>query len=440
MPDTENLDLETPDEMHGSTMDRLYASKAGRVRQRKMGGEHGAAADGAPTRLASAAAAAAFRARHGGTDLMAVAEQPGAYQELRGPITKRLHWFEFHDITGVPLFLRSHTTRVLLSTWTEDFSQLPVLAPLLRMVGCLMAAPATLATDIIADVLHATQRTTVLDLCSGSGGAMPFVAQALAARRWMRSPAAAPGVQVIMSDYWPRPLEWADVVRRTPLPAGYALGYLPERMDALAASGDAAGVGGTDALLAKAMGIPPETWARRDDEVGGVAPLRTLLLSFHHFRDNEAARILRAAVAEDSPIAIFEFGHPHPLHLLSTVVVLPLYTMLVMLRYWYAIARRAVAASGLVGGLLGTALTPAFWRDMILTFVVPLIPMMLVWDGVVSGLRFHAPQEVSTWLHAMPEARRYHWTVGTKWIIPHAIAMSYIVGMPVEPGDGAPER
>jgi hypothetical protein len=133
--------------------------------------------------------------------------------------------------------------------------------------------------------------------------------------------------------------------------------------------------------------------------------VRTLFNGLHHFRPEDAKAVLQDAVANGQPIAVFEVLQRNILTLFHAFV-LP------------------------ISVLLFTPLVrPLTWWRLLLTYVIPLAPVIVLWDGVVSVLRCYRPEE----LRAMADdcdGTPYHWEAGSYW---HRTApVTYMVGYPVE--------
>ncbi|MFI5315092.1 MAG: class I SAM-dependent methyltransferase [Myxococcota bacterium] len=101
-----------------------------------------------------------------------------------------------------------------------------------------------------------------------------------------------------------------------------------------------------------------------------LAGLRTIWNAFHHFRPAEARAILADAAGARRPIAVFELVSREPLQLL-----------------------------GLLAAPIVAALTVPFWRpfrvsSLFFSWLVPLIPFVILWDGVVSWLRVYSEPEL----------------------------------------------
>jgi hypothetical protein len=144
-----------------------------------------------------------------------------------------------------------------------------------------------------------------------------------------------------------------------------------------------------------ARAVPPE--------LGG---LRTLFAGFHHFRPADAQAILADAVARQRGIALFEGTQRSPIGLLA-VLISPLIVLLITPR-----------------------IRPFRWRRIIFTYLLPIVPLGVLFDGVVSCLRTYTPDE----LRAMTAAAgpHYRWSIGELRTPGNPLPITYALGLPPE--------
>jgi hypothetical protein len=138
---------------------------------------------------------------------------------------------------------------------------------------------------------------------------------------------------------------------------------------------------------------------------------RTLFTSFHHFHPTAARDILADAVKNHVGIGVFEFTGRGPLRF-AAVALTPFAVL-------YAVP----------------FLRPFRWRTFLLTYLVPVIPLGVFFDGVVSCLRTYSPAE----LHELVEPLRgngYTWDVGEARSGRSGIPITYLLGYPTSNGDG----
>ena len=98
--------------------------------------------------------------------------------------------------------------------------------------------------------------------------------------------------------------------------------------------------------------------------------IRTMFTAFHHFRPQEAQAILRDARDSGKSICIFEATRRAPLPL-----ILMLLTPLLAL-------------------LLTPRVRPMRWSQIVFTYLIPILPLLIAFDGIVSTLRTYTVQEL----------------------------------------------
>jgi hypothetical protein len=120
---------------------------------------------------------------------------------------------------------------------------------------------------------------------------------------------------------------------------------------------------------------------------GDLPGYRTMFTSFHHFPPEEARAILQNAVDAGQSIGVFE------------------------------ITRRAPSAIALMfpWALMLFAFTPLIrpfrWSRLLYTYLIPIIPLVLLFDGIVSCLRTYRPQELRDIITKL-SGIEYQWEVG----------------------------
>ena len=134
-----------------------------------------------------------------------------------------------------------------------------------------------------------------------------------------------------------------------------------------------------------------------------VAGFRTIFSSFHHFSPKEAAGVLQNAVDRRQGIGIFEAAARHPLNVLLTFLA-------------------PVAAL-----LVAPFMRPFRWSRLFWTYVIPVIPFVLLVDGILSCLRAYSTTELSQLVSSI-SADGYRWQIGkgAAGIVP----VTYMLGYP----------
>ena len=131
--------------------------------------------------------------------------------------------------------------------------------------------------------------------------------------------------------------------------------------------------------------------------------LRTIFNGFHHFTPSDARSVLHAAAAASQPIAIFEASDRRAINLLGV--------LLVPFAVW----------------LMTPFIRPFRWSRLLLTYLLPLVPLTCLWDGVVSQLRAYTADEM---LELGRGAPRMRWETGHIPIARGRGRVTYLLGIP----------
>ena len=118
---------------------------------------------------------------------------------------------------------------------------------------------------------------------------------------------------------------------------------------------------------------------------------RTLFGSFHHFRPEEAVGILQDVVECGEGIALFEMTRRNWFSIMYILLFAPISVLLYI-----------------------PFIKPFRWLRLILTYLVPLIPFMLVFDGIVSCLRTYSLEELQMMVKQVRGNNLYNWEIGMK--------------------------
>jgi hypothetical protein len=132
---------------------------------------------------------------------------------------------------------------------------------------------------------------------------------------------------------------------------------------------------------------------------------RTMFTSFHHFQPAEARAILQNAVDASQGIGIFEVTRRAP----SAIAWMSLWALLPF--------------------LLTPWIRPFRWSRLFCTYVLPIIPFVLLFDGIVSCLRTYQPQELRA-IIAKLTAAEYQWELGDRANPNGKVPIAYLIGYP----------
>lgn len=223
-----------------------------------------------------------------------------------------------------------------------------------------------------------TQSYTYVDFCAGAGGPTPFIEAELNAR--LAADGADTGVDFVLTDIAPHLSAWAAAAKKSP-----HLHYVARSVDAANAPTDLLhGVATSDAR----------------------PPFRLFSLAFHHFDDALGAQILRNTLDTSAGIAIFELTERTTASLLMNVLTFPVG----LLTNWWTFRRDAIMLA--------------------CTYLLPVVPFVVSFDGLVSSLRTRTPDEVMRLLKTAGQGaeQEWEWTSGRvthTWPIGQ---MTYVIG------------
>jgi hypothetical protein len=238
---------------------------------------------------------------------------------------RRFHGVELCDFPWFPSLLRDAATEYL------------------RFSAELAGQPAAI-WPIIESALERSDEQEILDLCSGGGGPMLWMVREFS-RRGLQLP-------VTLSDLYPS-AGARELVERV---GAASARYDPEPVDALDVPGERRG-------------------------------LRTIVNAFHHFRPEQAERVLASSVEARRPIAVIEVTQRRLLHA-SLIAMAPLALLLVL-----------------------PLLRPFRPAWLPLTYLIPAIPLLILWDGLTSCLRCYTANELLALAGAADPGDSFEWHV-----------------------------
>jgi hypothetical protein len=138
-------------------------------------------------------------------------------------------------------------------------------------------------------------------------------------------------------------------------------------------------------------------------QIDGV---RTMFSAFHHFPPAAARAILADAVAKGRAIVIVEGTTSRALGLVAMPLQLPLIL------------------------LLTPFVRPFRWSRLVFTYLVPLIPFIVLFDGTMSFLRLYQTDELRDLVAAVPGSERFEWDIGSTRGRRVPVRLSHLVGIP----------
>lgn len=133
---------------------------------------------------------------------------------------------------------------------------------------------------------------------------------------------------------------------------------------------------------------------------------RTVFNAFHHFRPGAARAVLRSAIDARQPIGIFEIPERTIGMVLVTVIMAPLMVF-----------------------LTAPLIRPFRWERLLFTYLIPLVPLTCLWDGLVSMLRAYTPEELEELARSHGDVG-YSWKAGKVKLDRSTAHLTYLVGIP----------
>jgi hypothetical protein len=114
---------------------------------------------------------------------------------------------------------------------------------------------------------------------------------------------------------------------------------------------------------------------------------RTLFTSFHHLRPEEARAILSDAWRKGEGIGVFEFTE-------RNIWIWTIPVLLIPLLVWACTP----------------FMRPLTWRRLLWTYLLPVVPLVAMWDGFVSNLRTYSVSELESLTSDLDDGE-YRWRV-----------------------------
>jgi hypothetical protein len=233
---------------------------------------------------------------------------------------RRIQYIEIHDQSWFPSAIRDEITDAL----QFGFNKIKAYSPIAPVLQDAFDSARPSASD----------RKTIVDLCSGGGG--PWFDLAKKIQRRLPNGDPQP-LQIWLTDKFPN-VSGTENISKSDASLNH-IAFYPSAVDA--------------------TNVPRE-----------LKGFRTLFTSFHHFPPDQARSILQNAVDAGEGIGIFEITRRAPA----------------------AIARVFAWTAFL---FFGTPwVRPFRWTRLLWTYVIPIIPLVLMHDGVVSCLRSYRPSEM----------------------------------------------
>lgn len=222
----------------------------------------------------------------------------------------------------------------------EDFGWLPK-SIRTSLTHLLMVLHKILGTSsVVAHIIESAQKKTpfsqIIDLGSGSGGAVVNAVQQINQGNKQ--------VKLVLTDLHPHP----DYVKKF-----------------------------------NDQQIPHITYSEKliDATILDQAPvgLKTMMNSFHHIAPQNAKRILKSAQDNHQPILIYEIGE----NFVPTLI-------------WWLMLPISLAILFIMVLFMTPFVRPLTWKQLLFTYIIPVIPIIYAWDGQASTMRTYTFEDIET--------------------------------------------
>ncbi len=148
-----------------------------------------------------------------------------------------------------------------------------------------------------------------------------------------------------------------------------------------------------------------DTPLRATDLSAKESGVRSLFSGLHHFRPAEARHILGQAAADRVPIAVFEATH-RSLKAVFAMLIVPFAVLVIT-----------------------PVIRPFHWWRLLFTYLIPLLPLVAWWDGVVSCLRTYRPEELRAMTASLADSG-LDWQIGELLAPGLPFPVTYVIGTP----------
>lgn len=234
----------------------------------------------------------------------------------------RLHLFEFEDQAWFPSFLRDYGTDFLQFLANKSKMYQPII-------------------PILQKGLEKSDNYQIIDLASGGGGGILWIDKELKNTN--------PELNILLTDYYPNLSAFEYTKNQTD-----NINFISTPIDA--------------------RDVPKE-----------LKGIRTQFLSLHHFKEDDARKILQNAVDSKNPIAIIEAQERSFLSILA-MIFSPITVLLVT-----------------------PFIRPFKWKRILFTYIIPIVPLFVLWDGVVSSLRTYSVKEMQQLVDSLKNKDNFDW-------------------------------
>ena len=146
----------------------------------------------------------------------------------------------------------------------------------------------------------------------------------------------------------------------------------------------------------------PVNAGKVDERLKGV---RTIFSAFHHFDKVTAREVIQNAVNAKQAIGVFDGGDKNIFIILAIIILHPI-----------------------VFFLCTPFFRPLKLSRLLFTYIIPLIPLFTIWDGIVSITGLYPPQQLLDFANSV-DCTGYWWKAG-KVKNKYGMQITYLMGYP----------
>ena len=139
---------------------------------------------------------------------------------------------------------------------------------------------------------------------------------------------------------------------------------------------------------------------------GDLQGFRLVCNGFHHLRPEQARACLLDAMQQRRGVALVELAQR---------------SVSSMLQIAFGTATQLVVTP---------FIKPFRWSRLFYTYLLPIVPLCTLWDGMVSCLRVYEPTELQSLIADLP-ASDYRWECGRLPVAKMPTELTYLIGTPV---------
>ncbi len=191
--------------------------------------------------------------------------------------------------------------------------------------------------------LQKSKTHQIVDLGSGGGGGLIWL------NSWLKK--NYPNLRIILSNYYPNIPAFIYTEKQAD-----NFEYIEKPIDA--------------------RDVPPD-----------LKGLKTLFLTLHHFKPEDAKNILQNAIRSNSSIAVFEAQESS----FKSIIAMLLSPLSVIFTIPF--------------------IRPFKIGRIIFTYLIPIVPLFVLWDGVVSCLRTYSVKEMNDLITNVTGKEDYDWEI-----------------------------